>query len=220
MAPRCSGSLVVAVAVLWGIQILPAQSTRVQDLSIGKVLVARRDSRDPLFAETVILLVQYDHAGTLGLAINRRTDVPISRALSEFKGASKAIHDSVYMGGPVQVHNVLALLRSSNMPEGAAHVAGKVYLVSSKTILEKMLVAGAQAADLRVYLGYCGWGPGQLESETGHGFWHIFPSDADLVFDSKPETLWSRLIARVGQNIALTRIPTDVLVEPRLLPAR
>jgi putative transcriptional regulator len=103
------------------------------------------------------------------------------------------------------------------MPEGVAHVAGKVYLVSSKPLLEKMFVAGTQAADLRVYLGYCGWGPGQLENETSHGFWHIFPSDADLVFDSKPETLWSRLIARLGQNIALRRVPTSILVEPRYL---
>jgi putative transcriptional regulator len=217
MAVRCSGSLVTAVAVLCGSPTLFAQSTRVQDLSIGKVLVAHRDSRDPLFAETVILLVQYDHVGTLGLAINRRTDVPISRALPEFKGASKATRDSVYMGGPVQVHNVLALLRAANMPEGAAHVAGKVYLVSSKPLLEKMFVAGAESADLRVYLGYCGWGPGQLENETSHGFWHIFASDADLVFDSKPETLWSRLIARVGQNIALRHVPANVRVEPGYL---
>jgi putative transcriptional regulator len=207
----------MAMAVLCGSLTLPAQSTRVQDLGIGKLLVARRDSLDPVFAETVILLVHYDHGGTVGLAINRRTDVPIARALSESKGAFKGVKgrsDPVYMGGPVEVQNVLALLRAGTMPEGATHVSGKVYLVSSRPLLEKTLAERADPGDFRVYLGYCGWGPGQLENETGHGFWHIFASDADLVFDSKADTLWSRLIARVGQRIARGRVPTIGVAEP------
>jgi putative transcriptional regulator len=215
MALRCSGSLTIAVVVLCGSLTLPAQSTRVQDLGIGKLLVARRGSLDPVFAETVILLVHYDHDGTVGLAINRRTDVPIARALpaGAFKG-TKGRSDPVYMGGPVEVQNVLALLRAGTMPEGATHVSGKVYLVSSKLLLEKTLAERAEPGEFRVYLGYCGWGPGQLENETVHGFWHIFASDADLVFDSKPDTLWSRLIAHVGQRIARERVPTIGVAKP------
>jgi putative transcriptional regulator len=204
----------MAVAVLCGGLALSAQSTRVQDLGVGKLLVAHRDSRDPAFAETVILLVRYDHDGTLGLAINRRTKLPISRALEEFRGA-KGRSDPVYMGGPVEVQSVLSLLKASAMPEGATHVAGKVYLVSTKPLLEKALAERTDPEEFRVYLGYCGWAPGQLENETDHGFWHIFASDADLVFDTDPDTLWSRMIARAGQRIARGRIPTIAVAEPR-----
>ncbi len=212
MTRRCCRSLRIAAAVLCGSLTLPAQSTRVQDLGIGKLLVAQRDSRDPVFAQTVILLVHYDHDGTVGLAINRRTDVPVSRALQEYKGA-KGRSDPVYAGGPVEVQNLLALLRASVMPEGATHVSGKVYLVTSKTLLEKTLSDRTDPGEFRVYLGYCGWGPGQLENETKEGFWHIFAGDADLVFDSKPDTLWSRLIERVGQRIARGRVPTITIAE-------
>jgi putative transcriptional regulator len=213
MVLRCSGSLAIAAAVLCSNLVLPAQSTRVQDLGIGKLLVARRDSRDPIFAETVILLVRYDHDGTVGLAINRRTSVPISRALQSLKG-TRGRSDPVYAGGPVEMQNVLALLRANTMPEGATHVSGKIYLGSTKLLLEKTLLGRADPGEFRVYLGYCGWGPGQLENEAGQGLWHIFAGDADLVFDSEPDTLWSRLIAHVGQRIARGRFPTITGAEP------
>ena len=61
------------------------------------------------------------------------------------------------------------------MPEGATHVSGKIYMVTTKPLLEKSLVARSDPGDLRVYLGYCGWSPGHLENEAAHGFWHIFP---------------------------------------------
>ena len=199
MAHRCSRSLAIAAAFLCSS--LAAQSTRVQDLGIGKLLVARRDSRDPVFAETVILLVRYDHDGTVGLAIDRRTTLPISRALPSLKGAFGR-SDPVYLGGPVEPQNVLGLLKANTMPEGAAHVSGKIYLVSTKLLLEKTLAGRADPAEFRVYLGYCGWGPGQLENEAGQGLWHIFAGDANLVFDPEPGTLWSRLMAHVGQRIA------------------
>jgi putative transcriptional regulator len=215
MALRCPRKLAIMAALICGAPCLPAQSTRVQDLGVGKLLVAYRDSRDPAFAETVVLIIHYDHDGTVGLAINRRTTVPISRALDKFAG-TKGRTDPIYAGGPVEQQNVLALVKANTMPEGSAHVTGKVYLVSTKALLEKTLAKTTEPGDLRVYLGYCGWGPGQLENETSHGFWHIFPGDADVVFDAEPDTLWKRLIARAGQSIAenraqarvaLTRVP-------------
>jgi len=191
MVLRWPGSLTIAVAVFCGSLVLPAQTTRVQDLGIGKLLVARRDSLDPAFAETVILLVRYDRDGTVGLMINRRSNVPISRALQALKG-TRGRSDPVYIGGPVDVQNVLALLRANTMPEGATSVSGKIYLVSTRLLLEKTLLGRSDPGEFRVYLGYCGWGPGQLENEVGRGFWHIFAGNADLVFDSEPDSLWSR----------------------------
>jgi putative transcriptional regulator len=138
--------------------------------------------------------------------LNRRTEVPISRALQPLKGAGGR-SDPVYAGGPVELANVLALLRTNAMPEGAEHVTGKVYLVSTETLLEKTLAKRPDPADFRVYLGYSGWSPGQLENETSQGFWRVLSGSADIVFDSEPETLWSRLIERAEERIARAEMP-------------
>jgi len=191
--------MAIAAVVSCSALILPAQATR--DLGIGKLLVAKRDAPDSTFAKTVILVVRYTRGGTVGLMLNRRTEVPVSKALEPLKGASGR-SDPVFAGGPVELPNVLALLRANVMPEGAEHVTGKVYLVPTGTLLEKTLARRLDPVDFRVYLGYCGWGPGQLENETNHGFWRVLSGSADIVFDSEPETLWSRLIERAEQRIA------------------
>jgi putative transcriptional regulator len=178
---------------------LPAQSTH--ELGIGKLLVAKRDAPDSDFSETVILVVRYTKGGTVGLMLNRRTEVPVSRALDGLRGGDGR-SEPVFAGGPVELPNVLALLRTNSMPEGAEHVTGKVYMVSTGALLEKTLAKHPDAADFRVYLGYCGWAPGQLENETNQGFWRVLNGSADIVFDAEPETLWSRLIERAEERIA------------------
>jgi len=195
--------MAIAAAILCGTPLAPAQSTH--DLGIGKLLVAKRDAPGSAFAETVILVVRYTQSGTVGLMLNRRTEVPVSRALEPLKGASGR-SDPVFAGGPVELANVLALLRANVMPEGAEHVTGKVYLVPTGALLEETLAKRPDPADFRVYLGYCGWAPGQLENETSHGFWRVLNGSADIVFDSKPETLWPRLMEQAEQRIARLQV--------------
>lgn len=192
----------------------PAQSRRVKDLAIGKLLVAPRNDPDPSFAHTVVLLVQHDGQSAVGLMINRRTKIPISEALQEWKPANEK-SDQVYMGGPVELNGVLALLRLATKPDDAAHVVDDVYLASSRTSVEKALAARAGPGELRVYLGYCGWGAGQLENEVELGGWYIFSAKAGWVFDSDPASLWSRLIALTEQRIARNLEPKRVALSFR-----
>jgi putative transcriptional regulator len=201
MVRRWFGSLATAAAVSCVALVLAAQSARVPELGVGKLLVAKRDTKDQIFGETVILLIRYDHTGTVGLVINRRTKLPISKALDPLKRAIGR-SDPVYIGGPVEGENVLALLRAKTMPEGAAHVTGKVYLIPSAELLDKTLAGRPDSGDFHVYLGYCGWGPGQLENEASHGVWQVLSGNADAVFDADPESLWSRLIERAEQRVA------------------
>lgn len=207
MMAKFSGPLALAVVVIYGAAAAPAQSTRLTDLGAGKLLVASSGLSDPNFVETVVLLVQYDHQGTVGLIINRRTKAPISRVLQDLNAAKQRL-DPVYMGGPVQMTEVLALLRSHRKPEEATSILADVYLVSSKALLEKTLAGGSGPSDFRVYLGYCGWGAGQLENEVRMGGWWIFAGNAGLVFDPDPGSVWSRLIARTEQRLARVRKAT------------
>jgi len=71
------------------------------------------------------------------------------------------------------------------------------------------LVAGKGSSELRVYLGYCGWNRGQLETEVKQGGWYIFDGSAGLVFDSNPSTLWSRMITRTELDIARLQLRFD-----------
>jgi putative transcriptional regulator len=172
------------------------------DLAAGKFLVASRDLGDPNFAETVILLVHYSRdEGAVGLVLNRRTDVPISRVFHDMKEAGGR-KDPVYVGGPVDLNSVLALLKSASKPENAQRVFGDVYLISSKDLLKETLASGVEAAVFHAYVGYAGWGAGQLEHELELAAWHILPADAGIVFHSDPESVWPRLIRRTETQIA------------------
>ncbi|HEV2387389.1 MAG TPA: YqgE/AlgH family protein [Candidatus Acidoferrales bacterium] len=187
--------------LLAGAGCLAAQSTRPDDLAVGRILVSPRGSADPLFAESVILLVRYGETGALGLMVNRRTKVPISRALSEIEGAARH-SDPVFVGGPVELGTVFALARDLRRPEGATEVIGNVYFIAPRTALEKELGGASNPNALRIYLGYCGWGPHQLEAEVRDGRWYIFNRGDALTFDAKPATLWSRLIVKTEERIA------------------
>jgi putative AlgH/UPF0301 family transcriptional regulator len=108
---------------------VPVQSKDTKHLGVGKLLVASRNLADPNFAKTVILLVHSDDQGIVGLILNRRTNLALSRVLEDIPG-TKDRADPVYLGGPVEVPAVSALLQSSTKVEGANHIFGGVYLIS------------------------------------------------------------------------------------------
>jgi putative AlgH/UPF0301 family transcriptional regulator len=178
-----------------------AQSTQPAELGAGKLLVASRELPDPNFAKTVILLVQYDADGVLGLILNRRSKVPVSRVLDEVPGAKQRL-DPVYAGGPVGRTEVLALVRSRGQSGDAKRIVGDIFVVSSKDAMEKMFANAVDADTVHVYLGYSGWTAPQLEHELDLGAWYIFPGTAKAVFDADPESLWDRFIRETEMRIA------------------
>jgi putative transcriptional regulator len=178
---------------------VPVQSRNVKDLGAGKLLVASRDLGDPHFAKTVVLLVHYNEEGVVGLILNRRTHVPLSRVL---EGPAKDRSDLVYLGGPVEIPAVFALLQSPAKVEGAEHVFGGVYLISSKTLFEQTLSARPDPSVFHVYLGYAGWNQDQLRKEVELGSWFIFPADAATIFNADPDSLWSQMIQKTELNLA------------------
>lgn len=166
----------------------------------GIFLVAARELSDPNFAETVVLVHRYDRTGAMGLIVNRRLDeLPLTRVFPSLPASSRR----GWEGGPVSRSGALALVRSTAKPDETAElVVGDVYLLNSRSALERALEKGPAEATLRVYLGYAGWGPRQLDGEVALGGWHIFPATVGEVFDAAPGTLWKRLIRRTELSIA------------------
>jgi putative AlgH/UPF0301 family transcriptional regulator len=181
---------------------LPIQFKNPQELGVGKLLVASRSLGDPDFARTVVLLVRYDEKGALGLILNRRTDVPLSRVLD--LEAAKDRSDPVYLGGPVGPSAVFALFESSAKMEKAENIFGGVYLISDKALFEQTISARPDPGVFHVYLGYAGWTQDQLRTEAQLGAWFVFPADAATVFNSDPDSLWLQMIQKTELQLAKT----------------
>jgi putative transcriptional regulator len=182
---------------------LPVQSKNPKDLAAGKLLVASRDLADPDFAETVVLLVHYDTQGAVGLILNRRTNVPLSRVFDQIK-AAKARSDPIYLGGPVETPAVFALVRSTANLEGAQPIFGEVYFISTKTLFEKTISSRPDPDAFHVFLGYAGWDNDQLRKEVELGAWFIFPANIQTVFNSDPDSLWRQMIQKTELKLAGT----------------
>jgi putative transcriptional regulator len=191
----------LAAMVLAGACSLSGQSKKADDLGVGKILVSTRRAGDSLFAKSVILLVRYNEQGALGLMVNRRTAMPISQALRELNGAAPHA-EPVFVGGPVELDTVFALTRAAEKPEGASAVSGGISFIVAKSALEQALGGSTKPGEFRVYLGYCGWGPKQLENEMRYDAWYIFSKSEDAAFDPQPDTLWSRLIDKAEAQAA------------------
>jgi putative transcriptional regulator len=171
-------------------------------LGAGTFLIAPRRAADPSFAGTVVLLVRMDDSGALGLVINRPTDVPVAALLQNYKPA-RHIKDTAFSGGPVQQEALLALYRSAKKIEDASLIFQDVYLVSTQPALQRVIGLKPNAHNLRVYMGYTGWAPGQLQHEMDLNVWRILPADADTVFAADPAAVWQRLIERTELRYAL-----------------
>jgi putative transcriptional regulator len=181
----------------------PGRDVIVRELAAGKLLVAGRNLPDPSFADTVVLLIEYSRDGAAGLVVNRPSGVPLSRALPGVEALADGAQ-TVYIGGPVSQGAVLAL---SRVACDACPVVGRdIHLVNTPDALKARLADGAAARGLRVYVGYAGWGRGQLEAETRQGAWHVLDADTGVVFDPNPESLWRRLIRRAEGMLASTDI--------------
>jgi putative transcriptional regulator len=164
-------------------------------LAKGKFLVASRELIDPNFSETVVLLLEYSRSGAMGVVVNRPTQVRLSTALPEMEGVQD-LTDTLFAGGPVARNQILFLIRSGHEPEGSRRVFDDIYVSSSRALLQKMVDGGDSGKTFRLYAGYAGWAPGQLDREVAMGGWHVLQADVATVFEKAPSEIWPELIHR------------------------
>ena len=209
---RALGTVLLACAALAArrpVQLMPGP---VKELATGKILIAQRDLPDPNFTRTVVLIVELNKEGTVGLILNRRSEMTLESVFRKIK-PTEGVAPVFFIGGPVQTDGVIGLLRADKAREDTRHVFADVYVTSGREPLEDMVASGADASRFRAYLGYAGWSPGQLERETAQGSWRVLKSVAGTVFDSNPDSLWERLINQTdglsaGFSIPNSQLPT------------
>ncbi|MCP5151056.1 MAG: YqgE/AlgH family protein [Ectothiorhodospiraceae bacterium] len=161
----------------------------------GRFLVASARLRHASFARSVVLLLEHDASGALGVIVNRPTRIDLATLLPDVSELADR-HDPVFAGGPVRPEQVLVLLRAAERPADAGAVLDDVYLTASLSTLRRLATGEAPSRVFRAYAGYAGWAPGQLEAELARGDWHLEPGDADKVFLDDPTSLWEELTRR------------------------
>ena len=158
----------------------------------GMFLVASPRMMDPNFSRTVILLTTYSPDGAMGLVVNRSTNVSIAQALPEFSrfpGSSEA----VFFGGPVTPNGLFMLVRTGVKLDRTQQILDDVYLGRNQVLLKELIDDPDSDRVYRVYAGYAGWRPGQLEVELARGDWIIRRADADSLFAENGQ-LWRNLL--------------------------
>jgi putative transcriptional regulator len=161
----------------------------------GIFLVAKPGMADPRFQRSVVLVLAHSDKGTLGLIINRSTDVPLSRVLPDLQAPDAERH-ALFFGGPVGMDILIFLVRSGAPPEHARHVMTDVYFSVDRETLEQLLTKHKARSELRLYIGHSGWGPGQLAAEIARGDWLLTRADSATVFEKDLQTIWPQLIDR------------------------
>jgi putative transcriptional regulator len=178
------------------------------DSLAGRLLVASPVLADPNFARTVVLMIEHSADGALGVVLNRPSDVPACEAVPMLADVLDE-GDTLYAGGPVQPDAAIALAeyREPAAP-GEVRIVGPVGVLGADEVeaedLEEVVTR------VRVFLGYAGWGSGQLEGELESEAWIVEPAQPDDVFAGEANALWSAVLERKGGPFRLlARMPED-----------
>jgi putative transcriptional regulator len=183
------------------------------DPKAGRLLVATPLLGDPNFKRAVILIVEHEEVqGTLGVVLNRPTTVGVGQVLEQW--TELATEPSVvFRGGPVAPNSALALalVPGKGEPAGWRALDGAPS-VARLGLLDLDTPPGLLATaitGLRVYVGYAGWSPGQLEAEIAEGAWYVLAAEPGDVFAADPDALWRQVLRRQDGDLAFVATYPD-----------
>ena len=176
----------------------------------GRLLVAMPLIEEPTFRRTVVLLLDHDEEGSLGVVLNRPSEIDVDDVLPLWRGlvtGEPVLHD----GGPVGRDSALGLAsvpgREEHEPDGFRRVTGSFGLVDLDVDPDSLVGA---IAGLRLFVGYAGWSPGQLEGELEEGAWVVVEAEAGDAFTADAEGLWRAVLRRQRGELAfLATYPGD-----------
>ncbi|MFG1805865.1 YqgE/AlgH family protein [Streptomyces sp. NPDC049040] len=186
--------------------------TEVSSLT-GRLLVATPKLADPNFDRAVVLLLDHDAEGSLGVVLNRPTPVGVGDVLQNW-AALAVLPQVVFQGGPVSLDSALGLAVVPGEPRpgepvevlGWRRVHGAIGLVDLEAPPELL---AAELGSLRIFAGYSGWGPGQLERELVDGAWYVVESEPGDVSAPDPERLWRSVLRRQRNELAMVATYPD-----------
>jgi putative transcriptional regulator len=178
------------------------------DSTQGKLLLASPRLADPNFAHTVVLMIQHNEEGALGLVLNDPLEITVRQACEQSLGEECAVDEPLHRGGPCE--GPLMVVHGNEMEKDADVMPG-VFFTTEKSKIEALLKQ--QISTARYFVGYAGWSAGQLEAEMEIDSWIIADAVPDFIFQKQPN-LWMKLMRgrMLGQWLDPSRIPDDPTV--------
>ena len=171
----------------------------------GQLLVAGPGLVDPNFWRTVVLVGEHSDEGALGVVLNRASETTVEEAVPELALLAEEM-GAVHLGGPVQPSAIVVLADFVDPDEARSLVLDSIGFLPSE--IDPAVLGELRRA--RVFAGYAGWGPGQLEGELDEGSWIVEPALAEDIFTVDPEGLWSSVLRRKGGPFSLlASMPPD-----------
>jgi putative transcriptional regulator len=172
----------------------------------GQLLIAGPSLLDENFWRTVVLMVEHNDEGALGLVLNRPSETTLGEAVPQLVELLDP-QDQLYIGGPVQPSAVIVLARFEDPGDAALLAFDDVGVLGTGAAVDEP-VAGVRQG--RAFVGHAGWGPGQLDGELERGDWILEPATLRDAFSSEPQELWGEVLTRKGGSYALVaRMPPD-----------
>ena len=172
----------------------------------GQLLIASPALLDPNFARTVVLVVEHNDEGAMGVVLNRPTTASVAEAVPALEDLVDD-DEPIFAGGPVEPAAVVVLAEFDDTEAAAALVFGDLGFLradADPSVLE------SAARRFRVFAGYAGWGAGQLEAELALPSWFVETPELEDVFSDDPEHLWNAVLRRKGGQFALiATMPPD-----------
>jgi putative transcriptional regulator len=162
----------------------------------GVLLVASPSLSDANFDHTVLLIIKHGPEGTLGLVLNRSTNVRLSQVLPNLTVLNGTNH-RLFVGGPVEPARLLLLFRSKVPLADARPILDGLYVGGTPGLLERVFTEAQTTGVFRAFGGYAGWAPGQLEFEMLQGSWGVLPLEGVDILGKDPASLWPDSVARL-----------------------
>ena len=178
-------------------------------VAAGELLIATPGMHDGTFDRTVILIVDHDEDGSMGLVLNRPSDIRVSDALPSMAGLAEP--SVLFLGGPVEEGTALVLAEPADPASTSMH-----FMRDGIGLVDLNTPESDDAQELlrvRVFSGYAGWGPRQLETELRSGAWITASADPGDLWSASADTLWARVLRRQG---GLTRFLSNYPDQPWL----
>jgi len=179
----------------------------------GRLLLATPPLIDPHFDRTVIYVLEHHDDGAVGVVINRPSDEALDEPLDRWIDLQSP-PSSVFDGGPVEDNALIALASTkefdpaSVVDESLTHIVGDI---ASADLSADPAIVAAVVNEVRVFRGYAGWGPGQLDGEIDQGAWLVLDAHASDVFSNAPDELWRNVLRRQPGRLAwLANAPDDL----------
>ncbi|QOR75065.1 MAG: YqgE/AlgH family protein [Thermoflavifilum sp.] len=174
----------------------------------GTFLIADPFLKDPNFARTVVLLCEHQAEGSFGFVINR----PFEQTLNELLPGTEDLQPiPLYFGGPVQLDTVHFIHQYPDVIEDGYEVGEGIYWGGNfEQTLELIRIGVIDLKKIKFFIGYSGWGSGQLEAELEEHSWIVSPAHPELIFDTRQETVWKQSLRELGDEYALmANFPID-----------